>query len=181
MKYPLNRWHRAERQLMCFFFGHKWKCSPFRETQYWGMEKKDVPYAYRKSTGNYMFENIAWWSSKCVRCRRINRHSDWKLGPWYRTLYYGIINGFSAMITTVEVDLFRMYNGASKYEAPPIWKRLVATPILMLAHGFEQFYVSFYGSSLPMFPLGLALDIHYNVDEWLNHTQSGYRKSEEKE
>lgn len=74
MKYPLKWYHRAGREFLCYWTGHKIKTARrrvknFEELSEMGYDQ--IPYALRKMP-NCMWENIAWWGSKCIRCRQKN-------------------------------------------------------------------------------------------------------------
>lgn len=90
MKHPLAWRYRLLRETTCFFLGHKWHGSPICKTQYYGADVKDVPYNLRKSSGNYMWEYVAWWSAKCTRCRDKVRQPAEAHHVWYKNQYWAI-------------------------------------------------------------------------------------------
>lgn len=93
MDYPLTKWQIFWRETICFFTGHKWKHSPRRQTKYYDAPDT-VPYGLHKETGNALFEYIAWWSGKCVRCRyKARRNEMWD--PWYKTQYWAFRGAWS--------------------------------------------------------------------------------------
>src|SRR4051812_38953705 len=84
MKYPLNRWQWFFRGMTCFLFGHKWKYARLRHSQYFGCDIEEVPYLYRKTTGNYMWETVSWWRAKCTRCREQTTQEPSTV--WHKTI-----------------------------------------------------------------------------------------------
>lgn len=171
MKYPLNSWHMAGRETLCYFFGHKWKHSPRRETQYYGMGRDEVPYSFQKSTGNYMWEDIAWWSYRCTRCREKHRtDSGWPHTPWYKQEYWAIQDGFRHAWFYFTFSIWpELHEYFPKVKAP-LWKRVLVGTVCYFVGGFGQYWSHFFRKR-PFFPAGLALDIEYALQAWLDKVQ----------
>jgi hypothetical protein len=135
VKYPLKWRHEFVRDMTCWFKGHHWTCTPRRHTEYFGKHSDEVPYLYRRGTGlgNYMFEDVAWWSSKCRRCRIKTR--EW---PWD-----------SAHVTAIRAFKYSMreIKWSAKYvleetEASLIKKLLFIPPVAIIS-ALNTFFVQF--------------------------------------
>lgn len=153
---------------MCFFFGHKWKQSPRKETQYYDKDFEEVPYSYRKSTGNYMFENVAWWSQKCTRCRQKDREdsNNWGHQPWYKNQYWAIKDAIHHSWFMFTFTLWPEHHEYYPEKKKPLWKRIPAAIAIWFIAGFSQYWIHF--DEIPFFPAGFALDAEYKLMEWID-------------
>jgi hypothetical protein len=137
MKYPYSRWYWFWCQTVCFFLGHKWKIAPRRPSQYYEMEEQDVPYDYRKRSGNYMFENITWWTGKCVRCRHKERDNDpWHV--WHQTFYWAIKDAFRSTKWMTEYVFTDEYGKKAL-----LWRRVAFLLLALPAKMWLQFAIHF--------------------------------------
>lgn len=171
MKYPLNRWHSAGRETMCFFFGHKWKGSNSVHTQWYDMDDNDVPYGIRRSSGNHWWENVAWWNHKCVRCRRKEHQNCNYSGhqPWYKEQYWAIKDGFRHAWFMFSFTVWPEKEEYFPEKKQPLWKRICAGIVLWFVGGFAQYWIHF--DEIPSFPADVAFDIEYKIMEWTEEIQ----------
>src|SRR5690348_11350031 len=130
MNNPLKWHHEMARELTCCIVGHKWKVTPRRKTQYYDMDKHEVPYAYRKSTGNYMWENVAWWSAKCTRCRLKTR--EWPYQPFHFDLFLALRIGIKS--------IFSALGSVFIWEDARLWRKFVFGIPTAVAFGLCQGY-----------------------------------------
>src|SRR6185312_706552 len=161
MKYPLKQHHWIGRELICYFFGHKWKHSKSVKTEYYGMNKKDVPYSYRKSTGNYMWKSLASWSNKCVRCRTRLKENEWPNHPWYKTVKWSVKSFWECFYIAI--------NCLWKSKNISLWKKIIFIPIVGFLFGLEQSWSYMWLDwDWPSFPMSIVCDLYYKLDNWLN-------------
>jgi hypothetical protein len=132
-EYQLKWLHRFVRETQCFFFGHKWVHSRRKRTEWWNgddsLHGSDVPYGVRKISGNHLFEDIAWWTVKCTRCREKVRRMDsgvsWGYQTWYKRLYHSICYGFFGT-TGIVWHLQEVWKDRKKH---PLWLTLLGIPL----------------------------------------------------
>jgi hypothetical protein len=175
MKYPLNNWHMAGRETICFFFGHKWKTSKSVHTKWWDLfdqeKEQEIPYGVRKSVGNYLFEDLAWWSNKCTRCRKKERRDAcvWPHQPWYKCQYWAIRDAWQNSKFMFTFTLWPEIHEYTPEKKASLWKRIPVAIVLWFLGGFSQYWVHF--SQMPFFPAGIALDAEYKLMEWIDEIQ----------
>jgi len=160
MKYPLSQGQNFWREVICFFLGHNWKIAETRRTQYWGMDIEDVPYAYRKSTGNYMFETISWWSNKCTRCRYKTRET-FPSNVWYKTLWDAIRDAYWNFGWHFEYVM----KDEEPYNKSIIKNRVAVLPIATLS-AISQFFVH-YHPNIPSLLFTGPADVRDGLFAWL--------------
>jgi hypothetical protein len=136
MNHTLKWRHLFIRELGCFLFGHNWKHSPRRRTKYFGMDVHEVPYLDRVGKGNYMWEDIAWWGSKCIRCRE--RTNEWPWYPWYKSTWWAFIDSFQYAAFLGGLLLFDKFYKRN-------WKIFIALIPIMVTGGLSQFWMHFDG------------------------------------
>ena len=162
MKYPLKWYHEMGRELKCWFFGHSWTSSSRRQTQYYGMDKEDVPYRYRvgEGRGNYMWESISWWKFKCTCCRVKTREWSYESFPvtLMKALRFGVVNGFQ-FVRYVFEDVEYSW-----------WRKVVFGVPYGVAHGLLN--VVIYFDRVPSFPITILS----NVEDWFYTRLAGIKE-----
>jgi hypothetical protein len=151
MKYPLKRRHWIGRELVCFFWGHRWKLSPTRETKYFDMTADEVPYDVRKRSRNYMWETVAWWGAKCTRCRIKLRDSSAANVVWYRATWQAAKNA------TRDAAWWSKYVWDEEDYTISTLNKLWIVPVVFGLSWLSQFFMNF--DTFPDFLWSLPFDI----------------------
>jgi hypothetical protein len=157
MKHPLSerRWLNLWLETVCFTLGHRWVHSPSRKTEWWGGDYDAAPYVLRKRSGNVLFEDVAWWTDKCTRCRYKVRpdHGD-RHEVWHRRTRWAIgdaaNHGWWCMTRTFKD--WRRY---------PLWVpavQLLMTPVCAAAQGVIHLW-QFNGGGIPVSWFEWILDL----------------------
>lgn len=175
MKHPLKLRHRIARQMTCKIKGHKWAIAERRrrpdrlyfddlEMDDYDAAMRNISYVERKRSGNVLWESLAWWDIKCVRCRLKTRGMS--TYPWYADRYYQVKRFFSGAGWTAKYYLTE--------SSGPLWKRVIATPILAVASGVEQSWLSWNDierNNVMWWPMDVAGEIHIWLSEWVEDTK----------
>lgn len=149
MKYPINQFRMALREIYCWFFGHKWKYSWRRRADADFYSDYDtLSYAQRQS-GNAYFEHSTGWHVKCRYCRRTERNDGWH--PWYKDWYRAISSSI--------YSFFRAYKNKGMEIKVKSYFALVP---FSFATALTQFFAYMLTDrNWPVFPLDWACTIEY--------------------
>lgn len=158
----LQDYHYWLREWGCFFLGHDWKHSPRRPSKYYDMEEEEIPYVERVGKGNYLWETVAWWSSKCIRCRL--KTKEWAWHPWYKNIRQGLKGGFW------EVKWYSRYLFSGEdYKAN--WKVCVIFIPLILCSLWKQIFVHF--DRLPVSLYEVPMELEWQLIDFLDDVERG--------
>lgn len=161
MKHPLHEryWLNLWLETVCWALGHQWKHSPTRQTEWYDVDDYDkkAPYVLRKRSGNILFEDVAWWSAKCTRCRFKVRpdHGD-PHEVWHRRVWVGLRAGLQSAawhVGFVREDRFHR----------PWWVNALCM-LMVPAHGLAQFtlhLLRFDGGGVPHTWLAWTWDVEH--------------------
>lgn len=177
MKHPLKLKHRIAREMTCKIKGHKWVISkrqrrPDRlylddiesSEDYRAAMLNDISYLERKTSRNELWESLAWWDVKCVRCRW--KKSGMSIFPWHKDRWYQVKRFVQDVGWTSKYYLM----GTSG----PLWKKVIAVPVIAVASGIEQSWASWNDiecGSFMWWPIEVAGEIHNKLLEWVEDTK----------
>ena len=161
MNHPLysRRWLNIWRETVCWAIGHQWVHSPRRTTEWYGTEDYETraPYVLRKRSGNILYEDVAWWSAKCRRCRHKQRPDHGEPHEvWHRILHRAVACGIQSARWHVE----SMREDRSRY---PLWVHALAVPMtaISFAEQFTLHLLRFDGSGVPASWMSWVWDIQH--------------------
>jgi len=166
--WPLRWYHDAFRETVCFFLGHKWKCSwrsrDDRAERVARDDRGELTYREQHEGNPYCWYS-AGWHYKCRRCRTRTRDDAYQ--PWYRTWWWAVRYG------VIEASWFQIaywIGGSLKQEhsLPGRYWPVVLLAAVVAGGAKALTYLAWIPGRLPLgWVCELLLGCEYALTDWL--------------